>query len=222
MIKLYLKELKLNVKLPVWLIGLLGAMVLIPNYPIIVGIGYSIFQIFIYMQYARENRSQEFSAMLPVKRNDIVSSTVSVIVTLEAVNLLVSAISGAAVRICYGFGVPAYAQGNIVGLDANLTFFGVALICLAIFNLIFITQFFKSGYKYGVPIVTGLLTFVAVYAILELMIQLVPVLKNSLDTFDVETVWARLIVLTTGMIAYVGSAFAADKIAQKNFEKVSL
>ena len=219
--QLYLKELKLNVKWPVYLMGLMGAVMLVPNYPLIVGIGYTIFQIFIYLQFARENRSQEFSAMLPVKRNDIVTSTTWITVTLQMMTTLIAAVCAAAVRILAKFTLD-YSDGNQVGLDANLTFFGVGLVCLAVFNLIFIPKFFKTGYKYGAPILLGLLGFCGAYVVLELVIQLVPALRNALDTYAVKTVWARILVLVVGAVCYAVVTFLANRIAQKKFEKVSL
>lgn len=220
--RLYWKELKLNVRLPLYLLCALGAMVLIPNYPIIVGVGYSVFQVFLYMQFMRENRSQEFSATLPVKRNDIVTSTTLVIVTLQMMTTLVVAVGAAIVRTAVALGSLVYQEGNVVGLDANLTFLGVALLCLAVFNLIFIPKFFKTGYKYGVPILLGLVGFCAVYMPLEIIIQLVPTLRGALDGYDVAMIWARIVVLIVGAMVYGALTFAANRLAQKNFEKVSL
>ena len=48
MLKLLKKELKLNVPLPLYLFTLLATMILIPNYPAIVGVGYTVMQIFVY------------------------------------------------------------------------------------------------------------------------------------------------------------------------------
>ena len=45
MLKLFKKELRLNMPKPLYLFALLGAMMLIPNYPYIIGIGYSIMHI---------------------------------------------------------------------------------------------------------------------------------------------------------------------------------
>lgn len=220
--QLYIKEFKLNVKLPVYLLSLLGLMVMIPNYPVFVGVGYSVFQVFIYMQYMRENRSQEFSATLPVKRNDIVSSTTLIIVTLQMMNLTIAAIGSVIVRLIYASGDLTYSDGNIVGIIPNFAFFGLTLLCLAVFNLIFITGFFKTGYKYGVPIIIGALTFIGMFIILDAIEQLIPALNNALDTYATKTLWARLVVLAVGIAAYCGCTFAANRIAQKRFEKVSL
>lgn len=212
---LVLKELKLNVKAPVYLLSLLGTMMLIPNYPLIVGIGYCVFQIFIYMQFVRENLSQEFSAVLPVKRSDIVRSTVCVIALLQMMTLTVAVVCAVIAKF-------VFPEGNIVGLDPNFTFFGVSLLCLSAFNAVFMPKFFKTGYKYGLPIVLGLLCFVLTYGVCETLVQAIPALRNALDSYNTETVWARLTVLGVGIVTYLLTFLIATKVSVKKFEHVNL
>lgn len=212
---LIMKELRLNVKAPVFLLSLLGAMMLIPNYPLIVGISYSVFQVFIYMQFVRENFSQEFSAVLPVKRSDIVRATVFVIALLQMMTVTVAAICAVGAKFLWP-------DGNIVGLDPNFTFFGVSFLCLATFNAVFIPKFFKTGYKYGAPLVLGLVAFIAAYGVCETLVQAIPVLREALDSYDVETLWARLTVFGCGIAAYMLSAVISTNCSVKKFENVNL
>ena len=216
MLKLFKKELRLNMPPALYLFALLGGMVLIPNYPYIVGIGYSIMHVMIYFQFVNENRSQEFSAILPVKRTDIVNSTTLVIVLCQLINIAVAAVCAYPSKLINPF------KTNLIGLDCNLTFFGVALIALGAFNLVTITRYFKTGYKYGITLILGLLTFIATYSIFELLIQVIPDLTNALDGYNVNYLWARLTVLFSGIILYSAMTFAADKIAAKRFQKVNL
>ncbi len=216
MIKLLNKDLKLNMPKPLYLFALLGAMIIIPNYPYIVGTGYTIMHIMLYLQFSNENRSQEFSAMLPIRRHDIVSSTTAVFALCQLMNLAVSAACAYPSRL---INPNVY---NFVGLDANLTFFGVAFACLGLFNLVVIPRYFKTGYKYGVTLILGLLTFVAFYLICELPIQLIPTLTVALDGYDAAYVWARLTVLLGGVIIYCLATYSANRIAIKKFERVNL
>ena len=212
---LVMKELKLNVKWPLYVMSLVGAMMAIPNYPLIVAFGYCVLQAFIYMQYVRENLSQEFSAVLPVKRADIVRSTVCVICMLQMLTTIVSIL----------FAVPAKfvnPQGNIVGLDPNFAFFGVAFLCLAAFNAVFLPKFFTTGYKFGVPILLGLLCFLLTYGVAETLVQTIPTLTDALDSYSTETIWVRLAVLIVGIITYVLTTWLATKVSIKKFERVNL
>lgn len=216
MIKLFKKELRLNMPPALFLLSLLGAMVIIPNYPYIVGIGYSIMHVMLYFQFINENRSQEFSATLPIKRADIVSATTLVIMLCQMANLSVAAICAYPSKLINPNGF------NYVGLDSNLTFFGVALICLGLFNLVVIPRYFKTGYKYGVTLILGLIAFLVAYGVFELLIQLIPQLTAALDGYDGAYLWARLTVFALGVIIYPLSTFAANKLAIKKFEKVNL
>lgn len=216
MIKLFKKELRLNMPKPLYLFALFGAMILIPNYPYIIGIGYSIMHIQLYFQFVNENRSQEFSAMLPIKRADIVSSTTSVIVLCQMLNVAVAAVCA------YPSVLINPKHFNFVGLDCNLTFFGVALICLGVFNLIVIPRYFKTGYKYGLTLVFGLIAFVLTYGVFEALTQAIPALTKSLDGYDNAYLWARLTVFAIGIIIYPLFTVIANAIAIKKFEKVNL
>lgn len=216
MFKLFKKELRLNMPKPLYLFALLGAMVIIPNYPYIVGIGYFIMHVMIYFQFVNENRSQEFSAMLPIKRSDIVSSTTLVIVLCQMLNIAVAAICAYPSKLINPNG------GNFVGLDCNLTFFGVALICMSAFNLVVIPRYFKTGYKYGLTLILGLIAFVITYGVFEVLVQAIPTLTKALDSYDGKYLWARLTVFAIGVIIYPLSTLIANKIAIKKFEKVNL
>lgn len=215
MLKLLKKEFKLNVHPALFLFCLLGAMTVIPYYPYIVGIGYSVMPIFIYFQFINENRALEFSSVLPVKRAHIVSASVFVIIIFQLTTVLFGAVLAYPSRLINPNG------GNFVGLDCNCSFFGVAFICLGALNLTLIPQYFKTG-KAGIPTILGLLAFIFTYLAFELPIQLIPALKNALDSYAAETLWARLTVLFFGIILYTVLTFAANKIAVKKFEKVNL
>lgn len=212
---LILKELRLNVKWPLYVMSLVGAMMAIPNYLIIVAFGYCIFQVFIYMQYVRENHSQEFSTVLPVKRSDIVRSTVCIICLLQMLTVTVAVLFAIVARF-------VFPEGNVVGLDPNFTFFGVGFLCLAVFNAVFLPKFFKTGYKFGVPILLGLLCFMLTYGVAETLVQTIPTLTNALDSYNTDTIWARLVILCVGIITYVLTILLATKVSVKKFEHVNL
>ncbi len=213
--KLIAKELKLNVKWPVYLFCLLGTMVLIPNYVIIVGMGYTIMQIFTYLQIARENLSQEFNSTLPVKRSHIVASVVFVVTLFQMMTFAVAA-------ICVPFAKLISPNGNVAGMDANIAFLGISLLCFAVFNAIFVPSYFKTGYKFGIPLLLGLAGFVVTYGICETLVQAVPALTPIFDSYSTDGIWYRVGLLLVGIATYITCTVFATKSAVKKFEKVSL
>lgn len=215
MLKLFKKELALNVHPALYLFALFGLMVLIPNYPYIVAAGYIVLQIFNYLMASNQNLSMQFTSMLPTKRSDTVRAVSLVIILFELLNFAV-------IALCLLPSKLLFPDGNLVGLDANLTLLGVVLLCFGAFNLAFLPNYFKTCYKVGVPTLLGLLAFLATYAVCETLVQALPVLTKALDGYATETLWARAVVLAVGIVLFVGANLAAIKISVKKFEKVNL
>ena len=46
-------------------------------------------------------------------------------------------------------------NGNEVGIEANVAFFGLVLVMYALFNIIFIPMVYKTAYKLGIPLMFG-------------------------------------------------------------------
>ncbi len=213
--KLFKKELILNVHPVLYVFALFGVMVLIPQYPYIVASGYVVLQIFQYLMVANSNLSMQFTSMLPTKRSDTVAATAMVISLFELLNIVV-------IAICLYPSKLLNPQGNPVGIDANLTLLGISLMCLAAFNIVFLSNYFKTGYKIGFPVLWGLLAYLGVYAVCETLIQAIPTLTTALDSYDSNTLWARICVLAIGIVVYFIATLLAVKISTKKFEKVSL
>ena len=215
MLKLLNKELKLNIPWTLYLFTLLATMILIPNYPAIVGVGYTVMQIFVYLQICATNKSLQFTSVLPVRRKDIVTSTTLVVVFFQLLNIAFTLLLLIPYRI-------VYPEGTVVGIDGNLTFIAVCLLCFAAFDAAFLPKYFKTGYKYGFPLLWGLVSFVLTYLVCETIIQTVPAVNKVLDGLDVEYIWVRATVLVVTAAVYLFTAVLANNAAAKHFEKVSL
>lgn len=199
-----------------YLFTLLSAMILIPSYPAIVSIGYICLALFNIASFRKANRDVEFTAALPVKRDNVVTGYAMFVVVFEAVFLFIAAICAAVAD----FVISPF--GNVAGMDPNLAFFGVTFVCLGIFNYVFLTGFYKTGYKAGLPTLLGVIAFIVVYGVCEAVVQCVPAVRTVIDTLNPASLWIRGIVLAVGVCAYAVLTFAAVKISQKRFDKVSL
>lgn len=210
------KEIRLVIQPPAYLFVLCAALLLIPAYPYFVGVSYFIFAIQINFSLMRANKDQEFTSMLPISRAQIVSGKTVSICFLEMLQLGLSVVFGLLSSFVVNKG------GNPVGMDANAAFFGMTLIAYSVFNMIFIPKFFKTGYKMGFPLIFAIVGYLITVGIFELVVNLVPSLKISIDGLDPQYLWSRLIVLGFGIICYLFTLVLATKIAVKNFSKVSL
>ena len=209
------KELKLVIIPATYFMVFLAALLVIPNYPYIVGMSYCFLALFISFSTVQTNKDNEFTASLPVPRKNIVLAKHISFVFVELLQMLV-AVPFALISILL-----VNKNGNLVGLDANFTFFGIMFLLFGIVNITVVPWFFKTGYKIGIPFVIAIFIYLILYVAIELAIQLTP-LKNVLDGTLPQYVSYRLIVLGVGIAAYCALTFAAYKKSVKNFERVNL
>src|SRR5690606_462463 len=83
-----------------------------------------------------------FTAMLPVTKRTIVQSKVSVIVILELLHIVL-AVLFALINLRLYPNLTYYFFGPTLG------FLGLNFVMLGLFNLFFLTMYFKTAYKYG-------------------------------------------------------------------------
>lgn len=211
---LFIKEIKLVVSPAVYLFAILSALLLIPAYPYIVGVSYFIFAIQITFGVARANNDHFFTAMLPVPRKNVVLGKHFSVAFIEGIQLLF------AIPFAIVSSLVLNKVENPVGMDANLAFFGEALIAYSIFNIIFLPEYFKSGYKTGVPLLLAITAYVLFIAGFEFTVAFVPEVHTLIDGF--KNLQYQAIVFTMGVIVYFLTMYLSYKISVKRFNKVNL
>lgn len=211
--KLFALNCKFNMPWWIWLLSLCSLTMLAAHYPLIVACAYVVLQIFNYFNLTRENKFTELASVLPVRRKDIVRTIVGSIVLFEAVMM-------AGIAVCTAVRL-AYAKENAAGIDGNFTFIAMCFLCLGAFNVVFCTKYFKTGF-HGKAILWGLLSFLAMYLVVEIPVQTVPTLTKVLEGFDTQWLWLRALLAVLSAAFCVVATVAVTKKSYKNFEKVSL
>jgi len=192
-------------------------LLLIPDYPYYVAFIYTCLGIFFIFLLGRENKDLIFTVSLPVRKRDIVKARCWMVAIIELVQIIVS-IPFAIISVHLNSGM----GGNSAGIEANVAFFGFVFIMFAVFNLFFFPLFYRTGYKIGIPLITGgIATCVYVVAI-ELAVQLVAPLKAALDTTEPAMMVQQIPVLVVGVVIFVFANIFAYKRSALNFEKVDL
>lgn len=209
------KEFKLAINPMFYLLALLGALLLIPSWPYFISLMYVFFitisNIFI---TAKAHNDVTFSLMLPVRRNDIVKARFLSIIAIEMLHIVVAVIFA----IIHN---KIYSHENFL-LEPNVAFFGFALIMYAIFNFIFFTMFYKTGYKVGIPAILANFAAVIFATSVETIIVLSPTLNMALDgTNETMLIW-KLLTLALGIVIFIVSSIQAYKISAKRFELLNL
>lgn len=197
--------------------AIMPILLLIPRYPYFISLGFMMQGIFLYFNETRTNNDILFTSLLPVSRNRIVLIKHIGVTFLEILTLLIAV--PFAILSSY---VINPITGNLAGLDANMTLFGCVLFEYALFNIIFLPNYFKTTQKIGGLLLWGLGAFVVLQAVVEILIAVVPQINYALEGVSAETAIYRAFVLIVGIVAFVISSVVSYKLSCKNFEKVGL
>lgn len=215
MMNLIRKEFKLVVQPINYIFLLFGAMVLIPNYPYLVSFFYPTLGIFLMMMTTRENDDLIFSAMLPVRKSDVVKARFATVAIIELANILAT--------------IPFVLMRGVIykGTDVaenfflmpNAAFFGFAFIVFAAFNASFLPKFFKNGYD-----LRFLIPAIVVFLVINFaeVLGFIPVVRDYIRTADNAGSAVQIIILLAGIAVFALELVLDCRRSIKYFEKVNL
>ena len=215
MLDLIKKELKLSLHPTAPIFLLLSAMLLIPNYPYYVVFFYTTLGVFFICQNGREVNDINFMLLLPISRNDIVKARMTLAALLECAQILI-AVPFAMLRN------KILSAPNAAGMDANMALFGLALIMLGIFNIVFFPKYYKNPAKVGLPFIFGSTAVFVFILIAEASCFIIPFVKDILDTPGMANPLPKLAALLSGALIYFLLTITAYKISVNNFKKIDL
>lgn len=209
------KELKLALH-PTCIIFLcLTAMVMIPNYPAEVNYFYACLGMFFICLGGRENKDVYYSMLLPIRKRDIVKARFNLFCLVELAQILLT-IPFIAIRIL------AYPSPNYAGLDANIAFLGSAFILFGIFNLTFLSWYYKDVNRVGRCFALSA-TVVFIYIMISVIsTYAVPFVRDYLDTPDNSYLSYKLAFLAAGVLVYIVLTLLSYRISVKRFEQFDL
>ena len=207
------KEWKLAIHPTGYIFLLFGVMLLIPNYPYFVAFFYQTLAIFFTFMNGNTTNDIFFTALLPVRKRDVVKARLGTVIGLEVLQMLI-AVPFAILRNQIS------PTDNLAGLDAGLALFGLVFIMFGVFNAVFLPQFYRTGYKTGTPYLLATLVMTLVIVAAELVIQLTPTLKQVLDT--TACTLPQIIVLFAGLLIFVLLNLMAYRRSASAFERLDL
>lgn len=148
--KLIKKEFTLTAAPLTYIFLAFSLMTMIPGYPILVGGFFICLGILYTFQFAREYNDVLYTALLPVKKRDVVRARYLFVVCIQMAGLLICGLL-TVLRMTVLREASVY-QANPL-MNANPAFLGYLLVVMALFNVIFLTGFYKTAYYYGKPFV---------------------------------------------------------------------
>lgn len=142
-----LKEIALVVHPSTYCLVVLGALVLIPQWPYVIVLLYGILIAFFNGMNAREMRDLAYSFSLPISRAGMVRARIYVMVGIELIMLVI-------MLICVCLREPLGINGvdqPMVGMPANIALIGFSLATFAVFNAVFFPLYYRDPNKIGIP-----------------------------------------------------------------------
>lgn len=209
------KELRLAVHPTMYMFLAMPLLMLVPNYPYYIIFMYTCLAIYFTFLTGREQNDIFYTATLPIKKTDVVKGRFATVALFEIVSAIISvpfAVISAKIN-------PA--GGNAAGIEPNLAFYGLALIMLGGFNIIFIPEFYRTAHKLFRPMIYSAIFIMLYIAVAETLAQYwhSPV-SEFLDRAGIFP--EHLPILAAGIIIYTALTFCAYKISAVRFGKVDL
>lgn len=189
---------------------LFGIMLLIPSYPYTVAFFYVMLGIFFTMLNAREQKDIFFTALLPVRKRDVVRVNLLFAMLLELISVV---IAGCVILLAHRIN-PA---GNPVGFDASLALLGFAFILFALFNGVFFPVFYKTAYRVGTSFLLAVIPAALVMVAGEVLTH-IPAFAWLDGAYDPR----HLAVLAAGLLLWAAGGWLAGRAACASYEKVDL
>ena len=191
----------------------LGCLVLVPSYPYSVVFMFGCLAPYITFLNARETNDVWYTAVLPITKRESVLGKCLLVVSFQMFQLLFS-VPFAILRDAMNM------ANNPVGLDATVAWYGFGFFLYAVFDLLFLTVFYKSGYKAGKAFILAAIPMVILMAAIEAAAH-IPALV-WMDSRQPEHLRMQLPILLVGIVSYGALVPFAYRISAKRFEKVDL
>jgi len=193
-----------------------SAMAFLPGYPILCGPFFVCLGIFYTFQIAREGNDALYTALLPVRKRDVVKARYLFVVIIQAISFaLITIIT--IIRMTLLSGASAYVQNAL--MNANLFYLGGTLLIFTCFNTMFCGGFWKDAYRIGKPFLFAAIGIFVVITIFEAAHH-VPGMEALNTPFGCMGV--QLGTLIAGIIIYVFGTILSCKKAMSNFERIDL
>ncbi|HDX9578708.1 TPA: ABC-2 transporter permease [Bacillus pseudomycoides] len=217
MYNLVMKDLKLALNPMLFVFPvLIGALMLIPGWIYFIVILYFCW-ITIPIMFA-EYRTQNdliFTTMMPVTRKDMVKARVFVIVILELLHIVSAIIFGM-------FNIRLYPNQTYYFFAPHMGFWGLCFVMLAIFNIIFISMYYKTAYKYGKATfssITAAMVFAGVAQWIGIQNSFVSDIFNGSGA---DNIALQISILIVGILIFTSFTMIAYRIAYKRFLQVEI
>ena len=192
-------------------IFLFPLMALIPTYPIVISFIYvcTCYPIlFLGANKGQQSNDIYFSCLLPIRRKDIVKARLILLSIIQLVSIIL-------VVIC-AYISSLYKDTILVEEGAKISDIGFVLLSYTIYDLIYVTCFYKNGRAIVTPTLLGIIGFIIILFTTTLFL---PMLFDSYYYFF-SNIYVQILTVILGVIIYFLIHYLTYIKASKLFEKV--
>ncbi|HZG75081.1 MAG TPA: ABC-2 transporter permease [Paenibacillus sp.] len=217
MLNLILKDMKLGIHPFFFIMPLLtGALMLVP--------GWIYFVVLLYFCCItipnmfggfKTQNDLMFTAMMPVRKSDIVKARVSVLVILELLHIAIAMIYGL-------FTIRLYPDLMYYFFGPSLGFWGLCFVMLAIFNIVFITMYYKTAYKYGAATIASITASLLFAGAAQWAGIQNPYLSGIFYGTGIDNTALHLTILIAGILIFAAFTMIAYRVAMVRFHRVEV
>ena len=224
--KLLKKELLLCTNPQLIIFCLLGSMVCIPSWPGMIAMIYVLSGLTTIFPRALADQDTQYTAMLPIRKKDVVLGKSSFIIFLEIASLLFSVpFALLKIFIIDPNSIANPSDGAIVSytlsVEPTLGAYGYILLAFGVFNLVLLPWYYKNPAKVNWPPVISFFT-----ALLVMGLGIGAEVGAYFIFNGDRSLWSywlyESLVVAIGVIVFALFSFIGIKKAEKNFEKVDL
>ena len=215
--KLLRKEIKLAASPLSYFFLTFTLMTFIPGYPILISqffICLGLFQTFL---SGRESNDIIYSVLLPIPKKSIVKARFIFVLFIEAIDFILLLIF-TLFRMSLLSSLAPYVANPL--MNANFFYIGFSLLILALFNLIFVRGYFKTGYYFARPFIAFIVTAFILVAASEVLHYL-PGLQY-ISTTGFEELPKQIICLAASILIFILFTLWGEVSAAKSFDKLDL
>jgi hypothetical protein len=218
------KELKLCLNPQVIIFTLLSILIAIPDWPSTIAFLYPLAGIATIFPRALADQDVQYTAMLPIRKGDVVKSKWFLVLIIELTSLLISIPFALVKNLVF---IPQEVAGSeaseisiayTLGTAPTFTTYAAILLGFAVYNLVLFPWYYRNPAKVNWPQTISLFVGMIIMAVGSVIQGFVPMFRN----YD-ETGWiAQMVSLGVALLCFVGLSILAEKLAEKNFDKVDL
>lgn len=218
--KLLFKELRLCLTPQVIIFLCMSCLIVIPSWPSLTSFVYTFMAFIIVFPVAIANHDIEYTALLPIRKIDIVKGKVLLASFIEIVSILIS-IPFALTKVLL-INPLMGPEGIYAELGINLVLYGIVLFLCGFFNLLFIPWYYKNPYKTAKSQIFPTLIIIFLTMVVMFVFMIFPQASAFVNSYTGIALIVQFVSLGLGIAFFVLFNSLAFRLGAKKINSIDL